>query len=100
MMNRCVFCGETLNEIGVCPNMAQHFKPMCLNCTYCQNNLDNCTCQNEDNKKDAEEQIRKSYDGAYEITTLTLSPLPLKDPSKKCKRYTFDADRLIRQINL
>jgi hypothetical protein len=95
-MNRCVFCGEILNEEGICPNMNQHFKPMCLNCDFFDS--ERCFCLNEENEKDAEQKIRQNCDFGYEITNLTLSPLPLKDPTKKCKRHFLNSDKLISQI--
>ena len=100
MINRCVFCGEPLNEQGVCPNMAQHFKPMCLNCVYCSTNSTDgeCICLNEDNKSDAVQKIKASLDCGYEIVGLELAPLPLKEPSRKCKRHNLNTDVLVWKI--
>ena len=89
-MERCIFCGEILNEHGKCPNAAQHLKPMCLNCCHVGFEDDACLCCNEDNKNDAIQKIMSSYEGGYQITGLTLKPLPLKDPTKKCKRYELN----------
>lgn len=93
-MNRCIFCGELLNEEGKCPNAAQHLKPMCINCMHMGvDNIDGsdvCVCCNEDNKNDAIQKIMSSYEGGYQITGITLKPLPLKDPTKKCKRYSLN----------
>lgn len=99
-MARCLFCGEILNEQGVCPNAAQHFKPMCLSCGYCHpsENGESLICFNEDNKNETAQKIMQSYEGGYKITGIELSPLPLKDPTKKCKRYSLDPTRLIEEI--
>lgn len=97
-MSRCLFCGELLNEEGKCPNAAQHFKPMCINCKHMGYDNEDCVCCNEDNKNDAIQKIMSSFDGGYQITGVTLKPLPLKDPTKKCKRHTLNYDVLIEGI--
>lgn len=99
-MSRCVFCGEILNEQGVCPNAAQHFKPMCLNCGYCHpdENGETLICVNEENKNDATQKIMQSYEGGYKITSIELSPLPLKDPTKKCKRHSLNPTILLANL--
>lgn len=96
-MKRCMFCGELLVD-GVCPNMAQHFKPMCYNCQYVSTTDDDCLCLNEENKKDAADKIIQSYEGGYKITNIELSPIPLKDPSKKCKRHELNIDTIVQQL--
>ena len=98
VMNRCIFCGETLTEQGVCPNMAQHYKPMCINCIHCSVDGENCICTNEDNKADAVQKIMSSYEGGYKITNIELSPIPLKDPTKKCKRHSLASDLILNHL--
>lgn len=84
--NKCVLCGADLVD-GVCPNLAEHIKPMCLNCYHCD---EHTYCNNEDNKKDAIEKIKTSVPSGYELTNLELRPLPLKDATKKCKRWLLN----------
>lgn len=98
-MSRCVFCGENLTDQGQCPNIAQHFKPMCLNCEFCQENEENHLCLNEENKNDAIQKIMTSYEGGYKITNIELSPIPLKDATKKCKRYLLSTQKIINQLS-
>ena len=93
-MSRCLFCGELLNEEGKCPNAAQHFKPMCVNCNFVGDEDGNLLCCNDENKNDAAQKIMSSYEGGYQITGLTLKPLPLKDPTKKCKRYKMNFEKV------
>ena len=93
-MNRCLFCGEVLTEEGKCPNIAQHFKPMCFNCLHMGIDGEDCVCCNEDNKNDAIQKIMSSFDGGYQITGVSLKPLPLKDPAKKCKRHALNYDAM------
>lgn len=86
-MRKCILCGEELNDNGICPNSNLHFKPMCLNCEFCQENEEHCVCLNDENREDAINKIKASFEGGYEIKDITLEPLPLKEPTKKCKRY-------------
>jgi hypothetical protein len=98
-MRKCIFCGENLNEEGLCPNAAQHFKSMCLNCVHCECKNEHCICNNDENKQDAVNRIKASFDGGYEIKNITLEPLPLKDPTKKCKRHTINSELVISNLS-
>ena len=75
-ISKCPFCGSDLVD-GKCPN-GPHFKPMCLNCN---------DCQDIDTKP--VEKIKESVPSGYEIETLTIKPLPLKDATKKCKKWNI-----------
>lgn len=97
-MKRCIFCGELLNDAGVCPNAVQHFKPMCLNCQYNKLDTTGYICENEENKNDTVKKIIASFEGSYEITNIELRPIALKDPTKKCKRYTFNSNTMLNGI--
>ena len=73
MNNLCVFCGEELDDKGLCMNM---------------------TCQNEDNKKKALKKMLetlKNEGGGYAVKTLEIEPLPLKKPTLKCQNWTLSA---------
>lgn len=89
-MNKCVFCGSDLVD-GKCPN-GPHFKPMCLNCNDCQNVDTTPVCVNEENKNNAMEKIKESVPSGYEIESLAIKPLPLKDATKKCKNWSLYTD--------
>ena len=89
MNNLCVFCGEELDDKGLCMN-THTFKKMCLNCEWCEN----MTCQNEDNKKKALKKMLetlKNEGGGYAVKTLEIEPLPLKKPTLKCQNWTLSA---------
>ena len=60
---------------------------------------DNFICLNEENRIDAENKIKSTVGCGYEITSLTLSPLPLKNPTKNCKRYKINGTILIEQLS-
>ena len=91
---KCILCGADLVN-GVCPNLAQHIKPMCLNCIYKSNNeKGEDICDNEENKQDAKEKILASVPAGYELSSFELKALPLKDCTKKCKKWAIN-DELV-----
>ena len=95
MSELCKFCGEPLNEEGLCPN--EHvFKKMCLNCTSCGKNEDGeLVCKNEANLKSAFDKIMaavKDAAQAYSVKNLEIAPLPLKKPTNKCGLWELSAD--------
>lgn len=86
-INKCIFCGCELID-GSCPN-GPHFKAMCLNCDFCKDEDGKCYCNNPENKEDAINKIKASIPSGYEIEELKVKPLPLKDETKKCKRWNL-----------
>jgi hypothetical protein len=97
-MKRCIFCGEVLNDDLTCPNVAQHFKPMCVNCTYCtKKDGNNLECSNETNITNMINKIKEQNHALCNITTLELS-IPLKDPTKKCGNYNINVDGIITEL--
>lgn len=65
-------------------------KKMCLNCAYSQYNSseDNYTCINESVMEIGVEKIRNSAkEFGFDIETLTIKPMVLKAPNKKCDKY-------------
>ena len=93
----CPICGEAYVE-GACPNQAQHFKPMCLNCTEClaDHTIDAYRCVSEANMNAALEKIKNAVpDLNYAVE---LSPLPLKNPQKKCKHWNPDEKLILKTL--
>lgn len=86
-MKKCIFCGSDLID-NKCPN-EPHFKPMCINCQFCNEENDKFYCINSENQADAIKKIKESVPSGYEIENITLKPLPLKDETKKCKRWNI-----------
>lgn len=97
MSEFCKFCGEPLNEEGLCPN-GHVFKKMCLNCTSCGKNEDNeLVCKNEANLKSAFDKIMAAVQGAsqaYSVKNLEIAPLPLKKPTNKCGLWELNNEVL------
>ena len=101
MSKLCVYCGEPLDDEGVCENV-HTFKKMCINCAYCTEELsddENGTlfCGNEVNKKNALNKMLetlKKEGGGYAVKTLEIEPLPLKKPTLKCSNWELRKDIL------
>lgn len=87
MNNKCIFCGADIVD-GKCAN-EPHFKQMCLNCNDCKHIDDKTVCINEENQKAAIEKIMQAVPSGYEVETLSLKPLSLKDATKKCKKWNL-----------
>lgn len=92
-MKRCLICGEVLVD-GVCPNAATHFKKMCINCSDCAENNEAYFCYNKKNMEDYLNKIKSDIEtmtanDPYKINDIKIDidPVPLKDPSKKCKNW-------------
>lgn len=103
MSEKCVLCGLDLVD-GVCPNLVQHIKPMCLNCVSCSPELntdsDALYCNNPENKKDAMNKLLQSVPSGYQLTSFELKPLPLKDCTKRCKRWEFTRMAVEQLVNM
>lgn len=92
MSKLCPICGSELVD-NKCPNQESHFKPMCLNCTECKEDPRGHVCSSEVNMRAALTKIMNAVpDLNYEIT---LNPLPLKNPQKKCKLWNPDTKRIL-----
>ena len=100
MEHFCKFCGEPLNEEGLCPN-GHVFKKMCLNCTSCGKNEDGeLVCKNATNLKSAYDKIMaavKDAAQAYAVKNLEISPLPLKKPTSKCGNWELN-DEIVTEL--
>lgn len=80
MSKICLLTG--LEEISI--------KKMCVNCAYSQYNADtDCyVCNNEDVMNIGLDKVREAAKGfGFDIDTLTLKPMTLKAPTKKCDKY-------------
>ena len=96
-MNKCVFCGsELIND--KCPN-GSHFKSMCINCNDCAEQSGKCFCNNNENMDDAVKKIKENVPSGYEIEEIKVKPLPLKDETKKCKRWNLMNNFVEKHLN-
>lgn len=83
MKEYCILTGREIPEGGLEPL----FKKMCLNCTTCITAEEKYRCTNEKVMEVGKKKIMESLPEGYEIENLTLKPMELKDPTKKCKNY-------------
>lgn len=90
----CDFTGTELND-GV-----ETVKKMCLNCTSLVSRLDGTyACMNETVMEKCREKILAAVPEGFEVDTLTLKPMALKNPTKKCGAYEANIPMLIEELN-
>mgnify|MGYP002520957762 CR=1 FL=1 len=90
----CKFCGEELKD-GVCAN-DHKFKKMCVNCSFMKENEDGgMVCTNEDNLNAIKEKMMSAASGvtdSYAIVKFEIEAQPLKQPTKKCGKWSLSED--------
>ena len=96
MVNNCTICGAELVD-GKCPSV-HAVKPMCLNCIYVTDNGSEYRCVNEDVLEGAKQKMLAALPEGYEIETLEIKPMLLKNPCKKCGKYLLDKMRVARYL--
>lgn len=96
MKKYCILTGVDLSGDGA----TNGFKSMCLNCKSCHysDEKDLYSCDNENVMEIGKKKILASVPDGFEIDTLTLKPMVLKDPTKKCKNHDFDMTSVIKFI--
>lgn len=75
-------------------------KKMCLNCKSMAMPIGEgvCTCVNESVMEKGKEKLIAALPEGFEIETLTLKPMTLKNPTKKCAFYECNFDLLLQQL--
>ena len=99
MARYCKLTGVDLSGDGA----TNGFKCMCLNCVSCNDVIDpsltfddeRFTCDNEKVMQVGIKKIMEALPEGFEIETITLKPMALKDPTKKCKNYVPDVDKVV-----
>ena len=85
----CKLTGVEIPEEGREPIMQK----MCLNCTSCVENEDGTfSCTHEKVIEAGKKKILAAVPDGFEIETLTLKPMLLKNPTKKCGNYSANID--------
>lgn len=90
MENLCILCGAN-KEQAPCEH---NFKKMCLNCFY---NVDGC-CSNNENAEAMIRKLTETVGTSYKIEHIELKPLPLKNPEKKCGKWSANTDRILTEV--
>lgn len=98
MSQYCKLTGVDLSRDGA----TNGFKCMCLNCKSCSLGPNQSSysdeqyvCDNENVMEMGKKKIMAAVPEGFEIDTLTLKPMTLKDPTKKCKNHIFDMEKVI-----
>jgi len=74
-------------------------KKMCLNCKFCIENEDGTfACKNENVLNIAKEKIMAAVPEGYEIENISLKPMALKNPIKKCPNHDTDVHVIDNEI--
>lgn len=95
MENICKLTGIELTEGVECP-----LKKMCLNCASLVEKKDGTfACKNEKVMEKGKEKILASVPEGFEIDSITLKPMNLKNPTKKCGCYSADMESIMAEIN-
>jgi hypothetical protein len=61
---------------------------------------DSLYCNNSENKKDAMNKLLQSVPSGYELASFELKPLPLKDSTKKCKRWELNKNAIEQLVKM
>ena len=94
MEKYCIFTGNELPE-----GSNTLIKKMCLNCkSFIKNEDGTFACINESVMEKGREKILAAVPEGFEIDTLTLKPMALKNPTKKCGSYDANMNVLIAEI--
>lgn len=88
----------TGNEIKEGEENASPIKSMCLNCVSCLNEDDNYRCNHPKVMETGLKKVAASLPEGFEIETLVLKPMVLKNPTKKCPNYEFNAENVLSTI--
>ena len=76
-------------------------KKMCLNCNnfICRDNgeTEEYFCDNENVLESGKKKILEAVPEGFEIATLELNPMQLKDPTKKCKNHNLD-EYMVKEV--
>lgn len=92
----CRFTGAELPE-----GSNSLIKKMCLNCKALIENEDgNFACVNETVMEKGREKILAAVPEGFEVDTLVLKPMVLKNPLKKCGAYETDINSLVEELNI
>lgn len=92
MENLCLLTGVNKNDTPI--------KKMCINCVFSQKTDSNYICNNTNVIESGHEKIKEAAKNfGFDIDTLTLKPMELKNPSKKCQYYKVNIDMITSYIN-
>ena len=95
----CILTGIEIPEGGLNPQ-DYPLKKMCLNCVDCIVDENGAfKCKNEKVMEKGKEKILAAVPEGFEVDTLTLKPMSLKSPTKKCGNHKTNMESVLTEIN-
>lgn len=94
MKEYCILTGQEITENGIEPI----FKKMCLNCTTCIIDDEKYRCTNEKVMEIGKKKILENLPDGFEVESISLKPMELKDPTKKCNKYVPDIELIETKV--
>ena len=94
MCKICVLTGLPKEETPI--------KQMCINCTSLSYDKETKSflCVNEDVMEIGRNKVIEAAKNiGFDIDSIKLKPMALKNPQKKCNNYVVDMDRIMSQLN-
>jgi len=88
-----ILTGQEIEKLADC-----NYKKMCLNCTSCLSDTEKYRCNNEKVMAVGKKKIMDSLPEGYEIESISLKPMELKDPTKKCKNYAANIEQITQFV--
>lgn len=89
-----VFTGEEIPE----ENNQPIVKQMCLNCISCMHDDEFYHCNNKNVMESGVKKVYESLPEGFEIESLVLKPMLLKNPTKKCSNYCVDKEFIVNEL--
>lgn len=89
-----IFTGEEIKE----GEQHVHITKMCLNCKSLVDEEDGYRCCNPEVMENGLKKVSASLPEGFEIETLVLKPMILKNPTKKCGKYDCNIDQILSLI--
>ena len=99
MAKLCKLTGIDLENADASKRSEPFLEKMCLNCTSCIENGDSYTCGNEKVMEAGRKKIFAAVPDGFEIEALTLKPMLLKNPTKKCGNYAPNLELIHTEVD-
>ena len=96
MAKFCKLTGAVIPENGA---VELPLQKMCLNCKSCTENGDTYNCNNEKVMETGRKKILAAVPEGFEIEALTLKPMLLKNPTKKCGNYEANLELIHSEVD-
>lgn len=89
-----------LTGIEYASESEQPIKKMCFNCVSLIYDNGVAYCANENVKQIGINKIKENLPEGFEIESIELKPMLLKNPCKNCKNYKFDSEGMANYLKI